>query len=147
VPDNKKEIIKKRITRVIINPPLKEMKEKELNEVSKKLLGNYIKKAKNDIGNKAYELGHSTAKKKAGTESSRNDLMNKIQSRSKNVNKAVNKITQEDYNPIDGETNLKDDPDMAVSDPYVIIGDPDASISLKDVAFKIIKIRSCDDLG
>ncbi len=90
---NTKDTLKKRITRVIINPQIKE----KINDNCIKIIESYLKK--------------------------------------------------EDFNPLDSDKNLDSDPDNAVSDPYKVLGNPKASLELKDLAYKIITIRSCNDLG
>ncbi len=116
--DPKKQKIRR--TKIIINPSVN---EDNLNELSKTLLGRYIKKAKNDIGNKSYQLGGS--KKKSAED------LKKIKDRSKNVNKAVDKLTE-----------LKTDLSIAVSDPYKAIGDPENDFYVKNLALQIIKART-----
>jgi hypothetical protein len=60
------------------------MGEEEINELSKGLLGRYIKKAKNNLGNDSYKLGYS---RKRDIEKTAD-----LQSRSKYINKAVDKL-------------------------------------------------------
>ena len=49
------------------------------------------------------------------------------------------------YNPLRNKNNPDNDPSRAVSDPFKVLGEPDASVELKDLAFKLIKARSFDE--
>ena len=73
-------------------PPQKKVKEEaeQVDEISKKTLGNYVKSAANDIANRQYRLGK-------GDLSDTRRLMN----RRKGVDKAVNKIVNEKVEQID----------------------------------------------
>lgn len=51
------------------------------------------------------------------------------------------------FDPTRNKDLPDNDPSRAVSDPYKVLGEPNVSIELKDLAFKIIKARSGDDLS
>ena len=116
---DEKAQVKKRVTKVIINPPLKEDK---LDEISKALLGKYIKKAKNDIGNKAFAAGRSKAK---------NPDVSHITKRSKSINKAVDILTKESLD--------------VMTDPYQALKNPNLTAQEKFKAYKAIQIRSYNE--
>lgn len=66
----------------------------QLDEISKKTLGSYIKKAKTDVAGKAYQLGaRDPLKPKAS--------WSKTMSREKNIDKAVDRLTKEEVEQLD----------------------------------------------
>lgn len=79
----------------------------EVNEISKATLGRYLKKSKTDIENKNYKSGayaHSSAvaashghdKEAEHYDNERREIDSKSDKRSKNMNKAIDKLTKED---------------------------------------------------
>jgi len=123
-PNPQQKMMPKRRTKILINPPL--------NELSKTILAKYIKKAKNDIGNKSFMAGANSTKKGNEAKALTVALINKAQDRSKQVNKAVNKISE----------GLVVDTSSAVNDPYGALGNPKMGFFLKNLAFQVINKRT-----
>lgn len=123
-PNPQQKKMPKRRTKILINPPL--------NELSKTILSKYIKKAKNDIGNKSFVAGVNSTKKGNEAKALTVALINKAQDRSKQVNKAVNKISE----------GLVADTSSAVNDPYGALANPKMGFFLKNLAFQVINKRT-----
>lgn len=98
---------KQEIAKNIFNSPVVEEDIEQLDEISKKTLGSYIKKATDDIATKAagtsrYAERSHVAKEKQDYESARKNmnisdkLFDKNWKRKQNVAKAVDKLTKED---------------------------------------------------
>ena len=79
----------------------------ELDELSKKTLGSYVKKSASDHGNRSYALGHSQGMDDAGSEfddqdqededqKEREDNFRKSKNRKAGIDRAVKKLTKEE---------------------------------------------------
>jgi hypothetical protein len=82
-----------------------EEKLTQIDELSKKTMGSYTKKAVNDLGDKAHELGQNGEEPDYDdyddTETQTGALRRGVDNRQKGITRAVNKITKEEVEQID----------------------------------------------
>ena len=93
------------------NGDVEDLEEEQLNELSKKTLGNYIKRAsssdhENSVSNLSSRAAYDLAKSNDDSDAGNKDDM-KSYKRSKNISLAVNKITNEAFECINEEISDK----------------------------------------
>ena len=93
---------KKKVLKTGINAAPVEEQVEPLEELSKKTLGSYVKKASRDIKLKSHDLGWKDAMERPGSPNKKSPkIASKITKRQKGVNKAVDKLTTEELERLD----------------------------------------------
>jgi hypothetical protein len=97
------ELADKKLKAKGVNPYSEEVEQ--IDELSKKTMGSYTKKAVNDLGDKAHELGQNGEEPDYDdyddTETHTGALRRGVDNRQKGITRAVNKITKEEVEQID----------------------------------------------